>query len=532
VAAEFGELALMKTPEDQVDGYIRRAIAAADDLVDSADGIRAKRVLDAACAIAQPGQLRAAVLRRIGFLTRDQAEARGLLDRALAEAEGDHASLASAHSALAILDLVVGDIPSAVEHSRRALSEAELTDDSSLQAEATAQVLMSRIMHGERISDALVARAIALDHDVDRAPMWGKPAAAVGYLALCRGDLVAARRFIESALTRSALKGDDLGRCEMLIFAVMLECRAGDFSTAAGYAREATEIAEENGLDHLMESVHFATSFAASHLGDVRLAREAGLKGFETANRLGHTGFMISGRCVIGFLELSLGDLAAAEDWLGPVPELMRDMGAIEPGIFRHAPDLIEAQVGLGYLDRAEEELSRLEAIAEELEHPWARAVALRSRALLCAARGDQAGADAAIEQGLRAHEAIPEPFELARMHLVAGTIHRRSKRKRAAREELELALTDFERMQTPLWADKARAELARVGRRAAEPQGLSPTEQRISELVASGRTNREIADELFLSLRTVEANLTRTYRKLGVRSRTELVRRRTESSG
>jgi DNA-binding NarL/FixJ family response regulator len=79
--------------------------------------------------------------------------------------------------------------------------------------------------------------------------------------------------------------------------------------------------------------------------------------------------------------------------------------------------------------------------------------------------------------------------------------------------------------MGAALWSAKARAELARVGGGAAA-NDLTPTEQRVVELVAEGKSNREVADALFVTVKTVEANLTRIFRKLGVRSRSELIRR------
>ena len=106
------------------------------------------------------------------------------------------------------------------------------------------------------------------------------------------------------------------------------------------------------------------------------------------------------------------------------------------------------------------------------------------------------------------------------------GAVERRAKRKREARETLRRALDAFEKLGAPLWADKASAELARIGGRAPALLGLTPTEGRVAELVASGSTNREVADALFVSVHTVEANLKRIYRKLGIRSRTELASR------
>jgi DNA-binding NarL/FixJ family response regulator len=84
-----------------------------------------------------------------------------------------------------------------------------------------------------------------------------------------------------------------------------------------------------------------------------------------------------------------------------------------------------------------------------------------------------------------------------------------------------------FEELGAALWAERARTEITRLGgRRARDRDELTQTERQIAELAADGRSNREIAGELFVSERTVEANLTRAYRKLGVRSRTELARR------
>ncbi|HEX2422693.1 MAG TPA: helix-turn-helix transcriptional regulator [Actinomycetota bacterium] len=80
-----------------------------------------------------------------------------------------------------------------------------------------------------------------------------------------------------------------------------------------------------------------------------------------------------------------------------------------------------------------------------------------------------------------------------------------------------------FDGLGAALWSERTRAELARIGGRAASSLTLTPTEARVAELVATGGTNREVADALFVSVHTIEANLKRIYRKLGIRSRTEL---------
>ena len=105
---------------------------------------------------------------------------------------------------------------------------------------------------------------------------------------------------------------------------------------------------------------------------------------------------------------------------------------------------------------------------------------------------------------------------------LVQGRLHRRVKQRRAAADALGEALAIFERLGAPTWAEQARAELGRVGLRRA-PDELTPTERRVAELAATGMTNREVASAAFMSPKTVEANLARVYRKLGIASRAEL---------
>jgi DNA-binding CsgD family transcriptional regulator len=114
-------------------------------------------------------------------------------------------------------------------------------------------------------------------------------------------------------------------------------------------------------------------------------------------------------------------------------------------------------------------------------------------------------------------------PFELARSLLALGTAQRRAQYKRAARESLERAAEIFERLGARVWLEKARSEMRHIGGRPASDEQLSETERRIVELVVAGRRNSEVAAQLNLSPNTVAWNLSKIYRKLGVRSRTEL---------
>ncbi|WP_406038360.1 helix-turn-helix transcriptional regulator [Micromonospora sp. NBC_00898] len=105
----------------------------------------------------------------------------------------------------------------------------------------------------------------------------------------------------------------------------------------------------------------------------------------------------------------------------------------------------------------------------------------------------------------------------------MAGLAHRRARRRREAREVLGTAAAEFAALGAAAFAHRAHAELARIGGRTPTPTTLTATEQRVARLAAQGRTNRAIADALFISPKTVEANLARVYRKLGISSRAEL---------
>jgi DNA-binding NarL/FixJ family response regulator len=140
----------------------------------------------------------------------------------------------------------------------------------------------------------------------------------------------------------------------------------------------------------------------------------------------------------------------------------------------------------------------------------------------MLAARGNLTAAEAAFNRALSEHDRVEMPFERGRTLLCMGRVKRRAKQRKAARETLGGALEIFERVSASLWAERARQELARTHVREA-PLELSPSEAQVVQLAAQGLKNREIAERLFLSPKTVEANLARAYRKLGVRSRAEL---------
>jgi DNA-binding NarL/FixJ family response regulator len=224
----------------------------------------------------------------------------------------------------------------------------------------------------------------------------------------------------------------------------------------------------------------------------------------------------------LAMLDHSLGDPAAAWSAVEGAVELVESGGVGEPGGAMFVPEGIEALVALGELDRADRLLTLWEERADALDRTWARASAGRCRALLCAARGNNDGALDAIEAALIAHKRDDMPIELGRTLLVEGQIRRRRRERRAAGESMQAALDLFEQSGAALWVERARAEIERLGQRRPANE-LTATEARVAALVAEGCSNKQVARTLFISPKTVETNLSRVYRKLGVTNRAAL---------
>ena len=159
---------------------------------------------------------------------------------------------------------------------------------------------------------------------------------------------------------------------------------------------------------------------------------------------------------------------------------------------------------------------------ADAVPVPRMLAVGARCRALVQAGRGDLDEAVRSAERAMAYHDQLPMPFERTRTQLLIGQLQRRQRRIAAARVNLDRAAALLEEIGSPLWAARAQRELARLTTGPAKDL-LTDSERLIAERAAAGQSNKEIAAGLFLSAKTVEMHLARTYRKLGIRSRVQL---------
>ena len=230
-------------------------------------------------------------------------------------------------------------------------------------------------------------------------------------------------------------------------------------------------------------------------------------------------------RWALGHIELAAGDPAAALQSLESLPQALDTFGIGEPGWQPILPDVIEALVSAGRLDDAEALLRQLEQQAAALDHRWATPAALRCRSLLLLAHERSEEAAAAAEQAAAAFAELGFPLDHARALIAAGAARRRAGHRRQAAGLLSAAIEILEELGATLWLERARDELRRASPRPRRDRKLTSAEEQVAALVVQGHTNREVAAQLFTTISTVEAHLTRIYRKLGIRSRAQLMR-------
>ena len=308
-----------------------------------------------------------------------------------------------------------------------------------------------------------------------------------------------------------------------------VELCAGNLSTAWTLAHEAVDVASEMGRSTTEATALFRLGWIEGLRGNVdaaRLACDQSLRLAVRRERL-HAGARLS----LGYLESSLENYDMAWAYLDPSDPATGELPPERPVV--HVPEMVEVLAALGRTQEARAKLAPFATRAAELGRRWALARAAHCRGLILAAEGDLATADGALDDAVAQGVANGWPLPLGRAVLALGSVQRRRQRKADARSSLGRAVTLFDDAGAVIWGERARRELGRIGGRSA-PAGadLSQTERDIARLVAAGGSNKQVAHDLHLSVKTVEWNLSKIYRKVGVRSRAELIARHVNKPG
>ena len=523
-SADLYEQAAALTPDPQ-EG-LRRRVWAAECRFQSGDVAYAERLLEAAIAALPAGVVRAEARWQLALIRVHNDNVMvsvELLQQALEESQDRSRLRGSIEIALATSVLWTGDVPGCSAHARAAVQALEGIGEPGLLAAGLAVAAHSEFLIGQGVPSAMLDRAEGLETAAEHVPLEWQPSAVRGFILKTVGELEVARSLFGRLHTRLREQGDEASMPLLLFHMSELEAWAGNLGPAAGYADEAVQTARRNRQPMLEAGALYVKGLADAYAGRLEDARFAGEQALAMALRSGVAPAIQFAASLLGFLELTAGNPAATDRQLRPIAKLLVGAGLGEPDIFRFLPDEIEALIELGELEEAARLLEPFEERAQALGRRWSMSAAARCRGLLAAARGDLAGALACMQQALLAFDGLPLPLEQGRTLLAKGRVERRAKRWRDARTSLAQAARVFEQLGCQPWAQKARGELARIGGRPSGPRALTQTELRVAELIASGRTTRQVADALFLTPRAVEANLAKIYRKLGISSRAEL---------
>jgi DNA-binding CsgD family transcriptional regulator len=523
-AAQLLEDAARLTPIDQSHEHNARLVMSAEHRFTSGEVSRAREILEEVMPHLSKGPLRARARLQLATIFSDEPRVGfELLKAGLDDAGDDDRWSAQLELELTAAASHIGDLAAARAYAVSSVRAAERLRDANLVSKTLGNLLLTFVTTGEPMPDEALTRLATLE-DSTAETTYYQPSTFVALALYWADDLEGARPQLERAAQRALARGEEWDRLGLLLMLGQLEWAAGNHHLAEQHRDGA-----EEALGEYVEGLLWLLALDATRAlerGELTVARSKAEQALEYMER---TGTVWQGTRLVPILaavEALSGNPEAAHVRLAGLREWLVSSGFGPAGsgrIVAWSQD-VEALIAMNRLDEADEVQAELRSRADACGTDGVRAIASRCEGLLLAARGDLGAAIEAMETAVAAHECRPRPFEHGRTLVEKGTLERRARRKAAAKQTLEQALAILEPLGAEMWVSRARDELSRIGlRRAAATEGLTPAQSRVAKLVAAGATNAEIARELHMSLRTVEAHLTRVYREHGVTSRSQL---------
>ena len=408
----------------------------------------------------------------------------------------------------------------AVEAAREAVALARLVGDRGLLGVALTWLGALKYLDSQFDGFQDLEEALAIEQELGSLPtsVFHSPRTYHAFALTFGDDPGCARALLEERATTASDHGDDMSAFQSLRTLVLAELLAGDWVAARETGRAALDQVEMIGYEYGRPILLGSLATLEAYEGDLERARALGTEALSALTTLGDRFWSTFALASLLLTELCAGNAARALEHAAAIADRFPD--GRECWWSYHQGDEIEALVLAGEHERARDRVEALRIAGDDLALPRFLAWAERGEGLVQEARGNLAAAAAALETALEHHERFPLAFERARTLLLYGHVLRRLKRRRAARAVIGEALVELERLGARHFADVARAELKHVGGR--PPAGeheLTGAEDRIAQLVATGLSNKEVATQLYVAVSTVEAALTRVYRKLGVTS-------------
>ncbi|MGW0710095.1 helix-turn-helix transcriptional regulator [Streptomyces sp. NPDC002643] len=530
VAAELGLLAARHTPADATPGPDERRLQAAEDALTAGENDLgrdiAREVLSRATEPAERVRAWMAVIDAAG---QSITEVDAVYPQALADAGDDPRLLALVRYQLAWRALVIdGDFAEGREEAARAAELAAEADDRRTELLALALQAQVETLMGHPDAPMTIKRALKEPQDPQLA-CHHNGAGATRFRWLMMSDQFGEARAVVTSLLREVRRrGMVESEVHYVRFLAEIELRTGHCGRALDLAREGYGLARDSGIAEGASAM--LTSFCEAAGGDVERAQALAREAAEHAEQDGDLMYLSRALCALGHAQLVAGDASGTVQSLRRVRELEQGLGVTDPARGRWQGDLAEALVRVGELAEAQDVIDVTRERALRLGRESVLAVLDRAEALVRAARGEQ---DAAVRQLTSAQDQLAKlgygleearaAFALASLrpgrpgptsYDEASRLFRRCRALPWLRQVEQVAVAPAPPPRVPM-APPALDALA----------VLATTERQVAELVMEGATNREIAGRLYISVKTVEATLTRVYRKLGIRSRVDIVR-------
>jgi DNA-binding CsgD family transcriptional regulator len=529
-AAELFGAACRLTPTANRESLVRRTLGQASALLRTGDVADARRLADGmdrrlADGMELDGLAPALQAERLQLLAEVEWDdgsiplATSYLERAL-EVAGDDPPLSARISARLVLITVPGNPVRALQHAERAVGQVDGERDPLVLSSLLIDLCLLDLLLGRSPRTDLMRRGLSLE---ERAGPSAYPHPVPLIWFQCTDDVEATRERHAREADWARDHSDETHATERLSYLALAEFHAGHCDLARRLIEQSCDTIEER----LEVSGRFAYPFAWRSLMDAYggrfdRARETLLPLVAETAQAQKSWWAAVLLSVLGFVEFAAGEYRAADDALSQMQQLLDQIGIRDGLLDRTEPFHAELLVELGHLDRARGALARLEHRGRTFPRTWIDVTLPRTRAIVLAAEGDLRGALEALES-LDLDTRARLPHERGWTWLTKGRLHRRAKQRRAAADAFAQAAAIFDRLGAVAWARRARKELDVVGPRRRAPDELTATELRVAELAAAGTTNREIARAVFMSEKTVEAHMSRIYRKLGIHSRAEL---------
>ncbi|MEV0096902.1 LuxR family transcriptional regulator [Streptomyces sp. NPDC050738] len=525
LAADILLAAAARTSNGQRPTRLRRLVAAAEDAGAAGRADLALRAADALSATRAGAAEAVALLAVVDASGQELADLDQLLLRARRLARGDAALLAAVDMRSAIRHNLGGRPGEARQAALSAVREASTARLPALKAAAlTMQARIERITAHPGAGRTLQL-ALAVPQSGLPLPLRDTPQYLAVRHALFDDRLDEARTALTGLLPLAEASGSAEDLQEILRSLAELEIRSGNCARALQWSERALSVGRAAGLSlgpawytcamTAMAGSSFDEAARFARLG-VLVSREARDLVFTSRNLL-----------ALGTVELVTGEPGRAAANLGKVADLEQLQHVRDVTMLRWQPERVEALAATGQQEPAAHLLNALRrtASAQALATGWGAGLD-RSEAVLLAHLNRRQEAVVLLERAGEHFHELGLRLEEGRTHLTRGRIERGRRRGAAARSAGERAMTLFEDAGARPWTALVHTFLyaaEEIGAPQGGPAALTVTERRVADVVISGASNKEAAQRLFLSVKTVEATLSRVYRKLDVRSRSQL---------